>query len=232
MTPPRSEPPSSKSRQTVEGNGCLSGFFLPPLAALLVSVLLVIVTYNLSNFPSDSSAQAAAGQTNFQATIAPLFTPEVQFWGAQIVRWASSHDLDPNLAATVMQIESCGNPDARSNAGATGLFQVMPDHFFPNEDAYDPNTNASRGLDYLQHALQSAAGNTRLALAGYNGGIAVIGRAELTWPAETLRYAYWGSGIYTDAAQNAARSARLDEWLAAGGASLCQKAHQRLGISP
>ena len=54
-----------------------------------------------------------------------------------------------------------------------------------------------------------------MALAGYNGGIGVIGRSESTWPAETIRYAYWGSGIYADAAPNASESSRLNEWLAA-----------------
>jgi soluble lytic murein transglycosylase-like protein len=159
-----------------------------------------------------------------------LFTPEVQFWGGSILRWATEYGVDPNLAATVMQIESCGNPSARSRAGAAGLFQVMPFHFLVYEDAYDPDTNALRGLDYLRRALERSGGDARLALAGYNGGIGVIGRSESGWPAETRRYAYWGSGIYTDAANNAAESSRLNEWLAAGGASLCRKARARLGL--
>ena len=37
--------------------------------------------------------------------------------------------LDPDIIATIIQIESCGNPAARSTAGAQGLFQVMPFHF-------------------------------------------------------------------------------------------------------
>jgi soluble lytic murein transglycosylase-like protein len=130
-----------------------------------------------------------------------------------------------------MQIESCGNPDARSSAGASGLFQVMPFHFLVYENAYNPDINALRGIDYLARSLQRSGGDARLALAGYNGGIGVIGRAESTWAAETIRYAYWGSGIYADASQNATQSSRLNEWLAAGGASLCRKARERLGIS-
>jgi soluble lytic murein transglycosylase-like protein len=163
--------------------------------------------------------------------LAPLFTPEIQYWSNDIVRWAADHGLDPNLAATVMQIESCGNPDARSSAGASGLFQVMPFHFVVSENAYDPDTNALRGMNYLAKSLQRSGGDARQALAGYNGGIGVIGRAESTWPAETIRYAYWGGGIYADAVQNASESARLNEWLAAGGAGLCRKARERLGIS-
>ncbi len=106
----------------------------------------------------------------------------------------------------------------------------MPYHFQAYEDTYDPNTNALRGLDYLRRSLERANGDPRLALAGYNGGIGVIGRAETSWAAETRRYAYWGSGIYADAQQNAAESSRLNEWLTAGGASLCKQARQRLGL--
>jgi soluble lytic murein transglycosylase-like protein len=130
----------------------------------------------------------------------------------------------------VMQIESCGDPQARSSAGAMGLFQVMPFHFFVSDNPYDPDTNAKRGLDYLRRSLERASANARLAFAGYNGGISVISRGEWTWPSETQRYAYWGSGIYSDALNNANESLRLNEWLVAGGASLCRRAHQRLGL--
>ncbi|MBI1856315.1 MAG: transglycosylase SLT domain-containing protein [Chloroflexi bacterium] len=54
----------------------------------------------------------------------------MDYWAAAISRWANASNLDPNLVAVVMQIESCGNPSARSSAGAMGLFQVMPFHFF------------------------------------------------------------------------------------------------------
>ena len=52
--------------------------------------------------------------------ISPVFQPEVQYWSAAIQVWASAAGLDPNLVATVMQIESCGDPRARSRAGAMG----------------------------------------------------------------------------------------------------------------
>jgi soluble lytic murein transglycosylase-like protein len=183
-------------------------------------------------FPAASSPPAAAVSSAGAGSgaIAPLFTPEVQYWAGQITRWAEQHGLDPNLAATVMQIESCGHPEIRSGAGATGLFQVMPFHFQEYEVMSDPDTNALRGLDYLRRSLETAGGNPRLAFAGYNGGIGVISRAESAWPNETVRYAYWGSGIYADASLGLSQSQRLEEWLRAGGASLCTKARQRLGL--
>jgi len=159
-----------------------------------------------------------------------LFTPEVQHWGGAITAWAGEAGIDPNLAAVVMQIESCGDPRALSRAGAIGLFQVMPFHFAAADAPYLPATNAARGLAYLRRALTVAAGEPRLAFAGYNGGVGVIARPEWTWPAETVRYAYWGSGIYADALSGSASSPRLEEWLAAGGSSLCRSARQRLAL--
>jgi soluble lytic murein transglycosylase-like protein len=202
---------------------------------LFVGLLLATLAGGLSDsggVRAEVQAAPVAQQVAADGKIAPLFTPEVQYWAANIVRWASDHGLDPNLAATVMQIESCGHPEIRSSAGATGLFQVMPFHFKAGESMSNPDTNALRGMDYLRRSLETASGDARLAFAGYNGGIGVIGRLESRWPAETIRYAYWGSGIYADATQNRAASTRLDEWLKAGGASLCAKARQRLGINP
>ena len=118
-----------------------------------------------------------------------------------------------------------------SGAGAAGLFQVMPDHFLSTDDPTAPDTNAARGLDYLGRSLSAAGNDTRLALAGYNGGIGLVSTDEWSWPAETVRYTYWGSGIYSDARSGVSQSSRLDEWLNAGGASLCDMTDQKLGIN-
>jgi len=162
--------------------------------------------------------------------ISPIFTPEIQHWGEAIVRWASAAGVDPNLAATVMQIESCGDSGATSRAGAMGLFQVMPFHFASGEDGYNPDTNALRGMEYLKRSLDKAGGNARLALAGYNGGIGIISRGEWGWAAETVRYVKYGYPIYQDALSGATTSAAVNEWHGRYGASLCRQAAQRLGL--
>ncbi len=163
--------------------------------------------------------------------LAPIFTPEVQHWADKIVAWSGFFKVDPNLAATVMQIESCGAPGVVSGSGAQGLFQVMPFHFEAGENMQDPDTNAGRGLAYLSLGLTRASGNAGLALAGYNGGHSMIGRDSYLWPNETQRYWYWGTGIYQDALDGQTQSGRLQEWLEAGGASLCRTASQQLGLA-
>jgi len=210
------------------GIGCLPTFLLPPLLVVFLAVILSTFLWglNTSSRADGELARPYAEQFANHPGLSPLFTPEVQFWESRIMDWAAQTSLDPNLIATVMQIESCGDPRAVSGAGAMGLFQVMPYHFESGENPYYPATNALRGLGYLKQALDTANGDYRLAFAGYNGGIGVIPRAEATWAEETARYVYWGSGIYADALQGAASSARLDEWLARGGTSLCLQARR------
>lgn len=157
-------------------------------------------------------------------TIAPLFTDEVDYWSRDLVRWARQYHLDPNLLATVMQIESCGHDSVVSVAGATGLFQVMPQHFAEGEDHADPETNVKRGAAWLNTCLRAANGDPGLAMACYNGGGVVLRQPFMEWANETQRYYLWGLGIYTDALNHQARSTTLDSWLAAGGSRLCAQA--------
>jgi len=221
---------NQSNRQTAaaynqEGSGCSSFYWLPPLSVLFFSIVIAIA---LIHIPT----QTAILSNNSVALngLAPLFTPEVQYWNASILRWSADSNLNPNLIATIMQIESCGNAFARSSAGAMGLFQVMPDHFASTDDPLDPDTNALRGLTYLRRVFDTSNQNISWTLAAYNGGPSLIGSNEWMWPAETIRYVYWGSEIYADATQMRSSSQRLEEWLAAGGASLCQRAHQQLNL--
>jgi soluble lytic murein transglycosylase-like protein len=213
----------------------LSGFIIPPLAVLLVGLFLVFFAKSI-NTPVQAENLSLIRTIDekpvpvFSTDLSPIFTPEIHYWADSIIRWAAAFGLDPNLAAVVMQIESCGDPRAASRVGAMGLFQVMPYHFSAGENPYQPDTNALRGLGYLKNSLDKAGGNARLALAGYNGGIGVISRGEWTWAAETARYVKYGFPIYDDARGGAPSSAALNEWYGLYGASLCRQAAQRLGL--
>jgi soluble lytic murein transglycosylase-like protein len=208
---------------------------------LLVSGLLVLFAYSPfvtvgaspidpANSASSSIALSILNQDYAQTSLSPIFTPEVRAWGERIIAWSAEFGLDPNLPATVMQIESCGYARALSSSGAIGLFQVMPFHFATSDSPYDPDTNARRGLTYLAQSLQKAGGDARLALAGYNGGIGVISRGEWTWSAQTKRYVYYGAPIYADASAGLTSSEILNEWYLKYGVSLCRQAHEYLGL--
>jgi hypothetical protein len=199
---------------------------LPPTDAPNDSITITIVQSDPPVIPLYESLPVAS----FQSTLSPIFTPEVQYWGDRILSWAAEFSLDPNLAATVMQIESCGYSQAVSTSGAIGLFQVMPFHFALSDSPFDPDTNARRGLAYLSRSLQAAGGDPRLALAGYNGGIGVIARGESTWSDQTDRYVYYGGPIYADASAGLTTSNAVYEWYTRYGASLCRQARSNLGL--
>ncbi len=172
--------------------------------------------------------QDPPSQQDFFIAVPEAFTPEVRHWAPDILRWSVQYDLPPALVATVMQIESCGHPSIHSNAGAAGLFQVMPFHFGAGEDPLEPETNAFRGLSYLARSLELANGDPALALAGYNGGHSQISRVPSLWPAETLRYVRWGVAILSDVRLGNVPSPGVNSWLEAGGAGLCRQAAQAL----
>ncbi len=231
--------------------GCLSGFLLPPLAVLIVGAILTVVLINVS--PSTTSPvkaaslnqsisvtqttsidipQPSAGITaGSPGEISPIFMPEVQYWSSEIKGWATEAGLDPNLVATVMQIESCGYEKATSRAGAMGLFQVMPFHFSAGEDTYDPNVNAAHGLAYLKRSLQAANGDIRLALAGYNGGIGVINQPESSWSNQTRNYVAAGTRIYTKASSSNITAEDVQQWTS-NVTALCRQAAAAEGINP
>jgi len=226
---PRARPRSAKIYQQTaatpheQGSGCLSDFAIAPLAVLFISALLASLAWK--TVPSSVDLPPASS-----TSISPIFRIEIHHWAASISKWAAASQLDPNLVATIMQIESCGDPRAKSGSGAMGLFQVMPFHFYAIDDPYNPDTNAARGLAYLARSVATGGGDTRLALAGYNGGIGLISRAAWTWPAQTDRYVQYGVPIYEDARNGLASSSALNEWYEKYGVSLCRQAHQRLGL--
>lgn len=200
----------------------------PGQSPLGQSYLHAVVAEAAQPVPSDAYPSVTAGGRS----ISPVFSPEVQSWSSDILRWSSNYQLDPNLVAAVMQIESCGHPTVQSSAGAIGLFQVMPFHFPQGEDPLDPETNARRGLAYLARGLALSGGRTDLALAGYNGGHGVIGQDASQWSSETRRYVTWGSGILGDISTGSIQSSSLQAWLNAGGANLCRRASLAIATLP
>ncbi len=202
--------------------------------AVVVSLLLLVKPTPAADPAPTPLANAAsnrpAGAAPAESAIAPFFSSEVQRWAPEIAGWAAAYGLDPDAVATIMQIESCGDPRAVSSAGARGLFQVMPFHFAAGEDPFDPETNARRGLSYFAERLQQTRGDVGRAFAGYNGGQRAAASSWEQWPVETQRYYVWSTGIYEEARNGATESATLQAWMEAGGASLCRQAAARLGL--
>ena len=208
--------------------GRLRRYLLPPISVILMGSILALLLSQLQvdqalTAPLPTERALSKALEGKDEGISVIFTPEIQYWEEEILVWSKEHQLDPNLVATVMQIESCGYSRAKSVAGAMGLFQVMPSHFKKKENPYEPDLNAAKGLKWLKQTLE-ATGTTRLALAGYNGGLTRARKPEEQWPRETKKYVYWGLRIYQDTRVDKDHSNRLNEWLNAGGDRLCRQA--------
>jgi len=225
----------------------LNPTLVPHWAAALIPLVLssVLITLTMRFIPqaqagvlafpqysaSDTEpAGSLANDTHERTVELSIFTAEVRSWSEEILRWSQDHDVPPTLVAIVMQIESCGAPNVRSSAGAMGLFQVMPFHFLANEDPFEPETNAARGITYLTRSYELSDGSIEKTLAGYNGGHSVIDWDPANWAGETKRYVAWGMGIWDEIQAHKPRSETLEKWLSAGGSSLCLQARNSLAI--
>jgi soluble lytic murein transglycosylase len=93
---------------------------------------------------------------------------------------ARNYDLDPSLLAAVIYTESRFDANARSQAGAIGLMQLLPEtaqgiavrtggNGFVVDDLYVPELNVRYGAWYLRHLLDRY-GDERTALAAYHAG--------------------------------------------------------------
>jgi hypothetical protein len=231
MSSRQTHPAPARPTHLFYWKGCLITLLVPLLAISTIGLGLVLAAGGFTRSETKSRYSDRAAE-QVPGAIAPFFTPAVQYWSGSIRAWSDGWQLDANLAATVMQIESCGDPEAISSAGARGLFQVMPLHFISSEDPFDPDINARRGLGYLAQCAQAAQGDVQYTLACYNGGIRLLSQDETDWPTETSSYVYWGTGIYDEASLGGSESIFLKEWLTHGGSRLCQQANQRLGLRP
>lgn len=118
----------------------------------------------------------------------------VQRFEELIIEAGEEYEVDPELIAVIMTIESAGWVDAESHVGAQGLMQIMPntEEFIRSQvprgledrDIFNPRTNIAFGAWYLRYVAQwqgvDVSNNpseraVKLVAAGYNGG---PGRAD------------------------------------------------------
>ena len=98
-----------------------------------------------------------------------------------VERYSAEFGVDSDLVSAVIRTESGFDPTARSEVGAMGLMQIMPDTFgwlqgklepdaaLPAEALYDPETNIRYGVYYLS-MLEDKFGDESLTIAAYHAG--------------------------------------------------------------
>ena len=148
-----------------------------------------------------------------QPVISPMFPPAVQYWREDIARWSRQHDVPANVFATIMYLESCGDPhiapdeDKRHdiNVYARGLYQVVPDFWlkeYAPDDTYDPEINAlgaARAIKFCASFERNETLYDRKAFACYNGGHGAHWYDIEDWLVQPTVYSQWAIGIYEDA---------------------------------
>jgi len=137
------------------------------LAAL---VWITRSTNEPDNLPAEPAVEQAVSptlETSLIPTLSLYWKTDVRRWQASITHYASQYQIDPNLIAAVMTMESGGNPNAVSRSGAIGLMQIMGMH---SCQTFDPDGNISCGVFILATYYHRAGDDWRTGLAYYNCG--------------------------------------------------------------
>ncbi|HKL69841.1 lytic transglycosylase domain-containing protein [Salibaculum sp.] len=93
-------------------------------------------------------------------------------YGAQILAASVGEPVSPALVLAVIAVESAGDAQAVSRAGARGLMQLMPAtaERFGVRDSFDTRQNITGGVAYLGWLMEEFERDLIMVLAGYNAG--------------------------------------------------------------
>ena len=84
---------------------------------------------------------------------------------------AQKYAVDPKLVSAVAEVESGGDQQAVSPAGAVGVMQLMPDTAAGlGVNPYNLESNVEGGAKYLREMLDTFDGDVKKAVAAYNAG--------------------------------------------------------------
>lgn len=111
--------------------------------------------------------------------------------GADILTSTVGTQISPALALAVISVESAGQADAVSHAGAEGLMQLIPAtaERFGVADSMNPKMNIKGGVTYLDWLMKEFGRDPVLALAAYNAGEGAVRENQGVPPyAETRAY--------------------------------------------
>ncbi len=168
----------------------------------------------------------------------------VKRWKKPIEVNAKKYNIDPNLLAIIMTMESGGDPKANSGE-AQGLMQVTPltakdiatkyiKKPVASYNIWDPNTNIEFGAAYLAHLrdIFGAANQgpswmytVELVAAGYNGGPGAASKLEQGKGLEgtqTVVYSRDAFNMWRE--RHAVDSPTFDRWKERGGSNLLDAA--------
>lgn len=155
----------------------------------------------------DPSTATSAGPGRVSDALEVLSTPSAQevlppprlqslqdivtLYGLDIMLATIGSDVSPALALSVIYVESGGQIDAVSGAGAQGLMQLIPATAtrFNVSDPFDAKDNITGGVRYLDWLMREFDEDPILVLAAYNSGENAVKNNQGVPPfAETRNY--------------------------------------------
>ena len=94
-----------------------------------------------------------------------------------IIEKSDKYNLEPEMVAAIIQVESSWYPKSESEAGACGLMQVIPKwnpkpdgSLYTCEELKKPEVGIEAGTKAFRWWLDRAKGDINLALCSYNAG--------------------------------------------------------------
>lgn len=202
-----------------------------------VLVLGAVTAFSMAGLAACGAATNEAkkaeqtAQSQITTVIASRWLPPVlDPWKPMILAAAAKHHVDPDVLAIMMLVESSGDPQALSPAGAVGLMQIMPKTGesiakernitdFTADKLQDPATNIDFGAWYLARQVdafgkdKTQTEKVELAAAAYNGGTNSVQKylaGEKPLSDETTRYKTLVAGMWTE--RSATESTTYRTW--------------------
>jgi soluble lytic murein transglycosylase-like protein len=209
---------------------------------LLFGAIIVLVIWGIVILVTHSHLPL---KPQSKAVTSPWFPATVKRWQAPIGEMAAKYQVDPNLIAIIMTLESGGNPKAQSEAGAKGLMQItdptakeIAAKFLKQPlstyNLEDPATNIEFGTAYLGYLRDTFGGweqgpswdyTVELVAAGYNGGPSAansVFKGEGLTDTQTVVYSRDAFNMWRE--RFAKKSPTYDRWLLRGGQQLIDAA--------
>jgi soluble lytic murein transglycosylase-like protein len=213
---------------------------------MLIGVLVTLIGVEFATYLHNSQVPLKPEA----ATITSPWIPStVMHWEAPIAEMSHKYNIDPNLLAIIMTMESGGYAKADSGV-ARGLMQITPptakdiaSKYLKEPrskyDLWDPRTNIEFGAAYLAQ-LRNEFGSAdqgpdwdstvELLAAGYNGGPGAANSVEQgTGLRDTQTVVYSRDAFNMWRERHAGKSPTFDRWKERGGSLLideAEKAHQ------
>jgi soluble lytic murein transglycosylase-like protein len=211
---------------------------------LLVGAFIVFAIFEIIHFV-DNAQTPLRPQDN--TITSPWIPATVKRYTGTINAMAKKYNIDPNLIAIIITLESGGNSKAESEAGAKGLMQITPPTGqdiatkFVKEpvkkyDLLDPKTSIEFGTAYMSWLRdefgtpeQGPSWNSTVELiaAGYNGGPVAANHLEqgkgLT-DTQTVVYSRDAFNMWRE--RHAKTSPTYERWKERGGSELIDLANK------